>query len=473
MPVDSKHPEYSIRHAQWRRCRDAIGGSDVVKDAGMLYLPSLSGASDKDYEAYKSRALFFNASQRTLAGLVGAVFRKDYTIAIHERFQFLEQVVTSDGLPLHDFARQSLIEILTTGRVGILADVAMEGDQRAYLALYSAEKIINWRTAMIGGRQRLVQVVLEERYSEASDEWEAKSKIQYRVLSLSRETSSAPLVYRQRVYRQGDGKEWSLVPDLSVTPTRTGVPLDYIPFQFINAYHLTPRADRPPLLDLVDVNLSHYRTSADLEHGAHFTALPTAVLTGFPTDKEFRIGSGVAWVADNPGASAQYLEYKGQGLQALRDLKKDKEQMMAVLGARMLEEQKRAAEAADTLRIRQSGEEGSLAAIVGTLSEGLQIALKVLGWWSGMTDEQVVDLAFSLSTDFSPVKLSPQELRELVAAWQAGAISQDTFLYNLQLGEMLQPDDTIEDEKARIAAEGAADGDGMPQLIPVGRGFEA
>ena len=53
--------------------------------------------------------------------------------------------------------------------------------------------------------------------------------------------------------------------------------------------------EAPPLNDLADVNLSHYRGYADHKHGLHFTALPTVV---FMSDKNMEdvigLGSGEA-----------------------------------------------------------------------------------------------------------------------------------------------------------------------------------
>ena len=53
---------------------------------------------------------------------------------------------------------------------------------------------------------------------------------------------------------------------------------------------------------------------ADYKHGLHFTALPTAWVSGFDKTTELRIGSSTAWVADSVGAVAGFLEFRGHGL---------------------------------------------------------------------------------------------------------------------------------------------------------------
>jgi hypothetical protein len=63
--------------AAWSRARDVLGGEEAVKAAGEKYLVKLASQSDEEYQAYKMRAAFFNATVRTLAGdwvkMAGAV----------------------------------------------------------------------------------------------------------------------------------------------------------------------------------------------------------------------------------------------------------------------------------------------------------------------------------------------------------------------------------------------------------------
>ena len=449
MPVDTPHPEYDKRIKQWRRCRDTAEGTDAVKDRKSEYLPMLSGMDDDEYEAYLMRALFYGAMGRTVQGLLGAVFRRDPLVEYPPRFADHLEDLTVDGLSHVELARRVVEEDLTLGRLGLLADVAQEGAPRAYVSVYSAQNIVNWSTAKIEGRQVLTRVVLRETVDVAdlNDEFMTESVTQYRVLLIEDGR------YLQRIYREArsaSGVQYAQHDE--IVPIRLGQRLDFIPFQFVAPFSLSIDTQKSPLLDLCDVNLSHYRSSADLEHGAHYTALPTAIIAGFDSeDGPYKIGSGVAWSTTNTEAKAWFLEYTGKGLDSLRDLKRDKEQLMAVLGARLLEEQKRAAEAAETKKLNRSGEEGSLTALAGTCSQALAQALRWVAWWSGNQADDAVQ--YRLNTDFVSTLLSPQELTALIAARQSGEMSQETFLYNLKRGEMLPPDRTIEDERDLIETE--------------------
>jgi hypothetical protein len=108
-------------------------------------------------------------------------------------------------------------------------------------------------------------------------------------------------------------------------PMRLGKPLEHIPFVFHGPTHSLPHVDKLPLADIIAVNLDHYRLNADYKHGLHFTALPTAYLSGFDKKGSFPIGSSAAWVpaceSAPPGTAPAEIR-RGGGEDALRFLEK-------------------------------------------------------------------------------------------------------------------------------------------------------
>lgn len=444
MPIDSTARAYNQWVDKWTRCRDAAAGSDAIKDKNTRYLPQLKGQSLQDYESYKMRALWYGATGRTIQGLRGAVFRKDPIVEYPEAAADTLETVSDDNLDLISFSLEVMDEALTTGRQGILVDMPTNGSADPYFSRYGAENVINWRVEKDSGKERLALVVLREsiEVDEESDEFLTEEKPRFRVLRLVDNT------YIQELWddkRQLD----------EIVPRRIGRKLDFIPFRFFNWTTLTPTPEKPPLLDVVDVNLSHYRTSADLEHGAHFTALPTPWLAGFPVEQKFSIGSGVAFVTDNVQAKAGMLEFTGKGLDTLITIKADKERLMAVLGARLLEEQRKGVEAAETARLHRSGETGALSAGVRTASRGIEDVLRWRAWWQGAipNPNESDRISFRLNNDFIDTTIGHRELTALFKTLQGGGISLDTWLYNLQRGEILPPGRLLDDERDMIDTE--------------------
>ena len=466
MPVTDCHPDYIKNIALINKCRLAIEGEDAVKQAGEVILPKLGGMDYHDYDAYKNRAMFYTAAYRTVKGLAGTIMRKPLTYkGLEEDDEILAQAGI-DGESLNSLAGKACEETLGVQRVGFLID-APEGSQTPYTATYLTENITNWRYKAIDGKKKLIMVTLKEEYEEWSDSdfFAAEKKVQYRVLKLMVSTANSEavnipaaigetgLVYVQEVWREdptdtvNDG--WSVYS--TTVPTMAGNrPIDTIPFVIITSDPTSLTIQKSPVLDLVNVNMSHYRTSADLEHGRHYTALPTPWAAGFdiPEGGKLRIGGSTAWIAQDPNAKASYLEFSGAGLASLEKAMVSKEKLMATLGARLLEQQTLDSEAAETVKLRHQGESSVLSTLAESVESGINQVLVWLMLWKSEGKEAIV----SINKDFNVVSISPQMVVALMQSYQASAISWNTLFYNLKKGEIQEPNITAEEEMERISA---------------------
>jgi len=468
--VDTQHKEYAKLADKWSRCRDCVAGQDAVHDAGEKYLPKLKDQTAEDYKAYKLRAQFFNATWRTISALSGMIFRKPPVIEVAASVEPYLEDVTMSGISLHILAQRSTLEILTTGRMGILVDypaTSVEGMTKAdaeklglrpSMQVYPAETIINWRTGRIGNQTVLTMVVLsEDAEIEGDNEFEWKTETHYRVLDLvnrkNEKTGEGEVAYRVREFKIVDKEDVQI--GSALFPLMNGKPLDFIPFYFLGVDDTTPETDEPPLIDLADLNFDHYRLDADYKHGLHFTGLPTPVVSGYTPEtagEKLYIGSSSAWVFPDPQAKAAYLEYTGQGLQAIEKAKASDEQQMAILGARLLTAEKKAVETAQTAQIHRAGESSILSAIAQTISIGLTKALQIFSEWAGVADKKA---SITLNQEFMPPEVTPQELAGWLASWQAGApgFSDQGFFDLLRKRELVADDVTLEDEQERIASK--------------------
>jgi len=459
MAIDDKHSEYTGAAPKWQRCRAAIAGQDAVHAGGELYLPKLKEQTKEEYAAYKLRASYFNATGRTLEGLVGMVFRKAPEIEAPTAMQGIIDDIDLKGTPLKNLAMKVLDEVLGVGRVGILVEYPVVTDQpanaataaqlnlRPYAAVYSAETIINWKAARINNVYQPVDVRLAETYEDES----GKTQEQVRRLMLNEGG-----IYVQQIWRKTEATgDWVQI-DGDITPLMRSQPMREIPFWVFGPKENELCVQDSPLLDLVDINLAHYRVTADYEHGCHFTGLPMLFLAGVELEDNAKIylGSQTAVTANNPAADGKYIEFTGQGLKALENNLDRKEKQMAAIGARMLEQQKNGVESEGAMQMRSNGETSVLASIANLTSMGLTAMLQFMAQWEGVSGECKIHL----NTDYMPVGMTAQELKELVAAWQSGAISKQTLFENLKRGEVISENRTFEDEEEFIADEGAPSG---------------
>jgi hypothetical protein len=468
MSVKNEHPDYYAMKERWEHCRLAASGHSAVQEAGTAILSKLADQSDAEYQAYKRRSTFFNATRRTIQGLSGMIFRKQATVVVPDKVKDLLKDVDMAGTPLQVLTQCTVNEVLRLGRAGLFLDYPTIGDNmtladakrlnaRPMLKMYDALSIINWKTKVINSVSVLSMVVLKEVKMKPKDEFEDEAVTQYRVLDLEDKTSDPAIgkhVCRVRVMEVRKNQETGLEEDVVVEgpfyPKLNKAHLDRLPFQFIGTESTSWTVSEPPLIDLVEVNLAHYRVNADYEHGCHFTGLPTPVVSGYTpqtTDEKFFIGSMSAWVFPNAQAKASYLEFTGQGLGALRTNLEDKKKEMAVLGARMLEAEPSAQQSANTAAIHRGGEQSMLASIAETVSHAVLSMLKLFCEFADASSEEV---KYMLNKDFFPMPMDSLTLTAIVAAWQNGAIDRETMHENLQKGEIVSMDKTVEDMKANI-----------------------
>ena len=161
-------------------------------------------------------------------------------------------------------------------------------------------------------------------------------------------------------------------------------------------------------------------------------------------------------MAESVGAVAGFLEFKGQGLSTFENAQDRDEQMMAVLGSRMLEDTKRVGETADAIELRQAGENSILMTLALSVSDSISQVLRWVYWWNStesLPQDVSEDLVLlQINTDFTAKGLSSVELTAIVGAWQSGAISRETMFDLFRKGEVLPTGRTDDEEKKLVRA---------------------
>lgn len=405
------------------------------------------------------------------------MFRKGTQIDFPESVKDHMDNVDGKGNSAQSFINKVAKDCMITNFGGILVDAPDTSDLTSYkdvedkgvypyLVFYKAEEIINWGTRVIGRKEVLSFVVLEERYDDNTEDlYTFVERKRYRVLRLQ-ETETGGYVYTQTVYLD-DG----VISGETVTPKKNGKELDYIPFFFLP----DEEPQKPLLIDLAEVNLSMYRKSADLENGGHWTGVPTPYATGFaPETKQVMIDKLIEgqWkqvpmqIPVNPlrlggseflcfpelGTQVGYLEFTGTGLDTLIKMMDNDRSDMAILGARIISAEKNGVEAAETAKIHRAGENSVLASFANYLSAKLTIIFReYLEWCTG---QEMKDVIIKINTDYDVTGLSAGELSALVATWQQGGISRSVLFYNIKQGEYVPEGTTYEDMIEEIEREG-------------------
>ncbi len=461
--ISTKHPLLVDKIDQIRRARDAHKGTDAIKcsnhPSGLPldeeYLPRLGGQTLEDYEAYKRRAVFYAAMNRTVVALVGALCRKPAEVDNGDALKAFMEDVTGTGVCFDEFLKRIETEILTSGRVIVCVDrMDTEDSNRPYLIWYKSEECTNWFTTKAANfAHTLNNVVFKESYYEPCEDNKYKQEVrdQYREYVL--EDNGRVTVNVHRPANKSNGSTPSEMEEYIIHESRVltnrGKDLGFLPVSMIVSSGEDYEVPTPPLLDLVDVNLAHYRNSADFEHGLHWTALPTPWFSGLTdTTSNIAIGSGAAIILPDPSASAGFLEFTGSGLTQISGAMKHKEQLMSTLGARMLGSGMDQSTSAEVVRINVSGEISALINIAKSIGRCVSRTMRMVAMWENVKGSDSINV--HINEDYVDTKLAAADINALLGAFQGGALSLDTLLWNLEQGERIPVGRSVEEELALI-----------------------
>jgi hypothetical protein len=435
--------------------RDFYDGEMKVKSKGEKYLPKLSGQTTKRYEAFKERAITYGpqAVSRTVGSLTGAVFRRAPSFTLPERIKYLANDATGTGLSLSELAMWLVKEIMITGRAAIVADRDPDGG-RPYLVCVTAEDLINWSEG------DFVVIAEHKLVSDPDDKYELVEDTSYRELTLDDSGD-----YIVNVWREDDKGEPYI--ESTFKPLRNGRAFRQIPLTVVSPLGTDYAIEKPPIQDLVDLAVKSVQLGAIYANALLVTSCPTPVVIGDidTSDGKFEVhlGSDTALVLPS-GSDAKFLEYQGNGIDSISKAIQEVKEFMAILGARLLSTGPVASySTAAEVKSRESLAGAVIAAIVSSVESALTKQLRFVAEWENADPEEV---EVELNRDLIQVALDANTINSLMASLQAGAISQETFFYNLQTGGFAEPGVSYSEELSRIKSGEF----GVPEKVGVAQG---
>jgi hypothetical protein len=483
------HPEYQYWYRDWLKIRDCIAGERTIKEKGETYLRKLKGSDAEDYAEYRDRAVFYNMVSQTMNGMIGQVFRREPLIRnLPAKFKDAVRTFAKDGSSHVGLAKTVLSDQIAVSRFGVLVDAPSTPSKTptAFAVGYQAENILDWDIAVVDGVYQPIRILLREfvrddpledpdppvRKATTKDNGRVKvtplrSSIQpsqnppsarygtnynyreiYRELVLEIDERTGERTYVQYVRRDAPNGE----PDARLVPMIRGVPLDFIPFKFFGATGNTPDCEKPCLLDIANLNISHYRTYAELEWGRLFTALPVYYAPGGDSDSRgnYHIGPSQVWEVPD-GQIPGILEYKGEGLKQLVTALEIKEQQIAAIGGRMMPGMSRSVSESDgQTALREANEQSLLLNVILANEEGMT---DVVRWWLMFLDvplAETVSLRYEINTDFLTSPIGARELRAIQLMYDDGVLPPEGFYEYLRKAEVIPSSMSLEDYLAAL-----------------------
>lgn len=437
--VSEKHPAYTMFSVDWTLMRDSYRGERQVKKKGTTYLPytstqiadgvnSNNDLGSKAYAAYKLRARYPNYIRQAVQIALGMLHSQPGEIKLPAG---MENIRSSRGETMDQLLLRINKEQLLMGRVGVMADLpkgAPPDKDMPYLALYTAERIINWDDGEIEELvpQKLNILVLDETEETRTDvfSWERREK--YRVLMLGDdEENEATGVYRFAVFTDEDSK-LSYSESALKTAGYKGRTLNYIPFWFINAVDHVTEPEDPPLLDLANLCMTIYRGEADYRQNLFMQGQDTFVTIGAGFDEDDTVRTGAGQRIDLPaGATAEYVGVTSDGLEEQRTALTNDKSLAGAMGAQSIDSTSRERESGKSLNIRLAARTADLNQIAIAGAAGLENALKGVAEWMGLNPDEVQVIP---NMEFGDAPITGQMMVDMAAAANQGwPISQKTM----------------------------------------------
>lgn len=451
MTTDYTHPDYKKLAPIWKKVRDAVAGEDAIKAGGRTYLPDPSELTPDGarYDHYLRRAVYYNATGRTLAGLIGVAFSNWPQIKTTKSELLLD--ADGSGVGLVNQSQWMLSEVMQTGRGGLLADytamspvrrVKTVADMeaagwRSFVVPYDAESILTWELSS----STLTRLVLRESL-EVNEGGEVSFVPQLRELVV--EDGTCVVRIWQRHSNQGQ----------FILARETDINLPFIPFAFVGATNNDAQPDQPPMLDLANLNIAHYRNSADFEESVFIMGQPQLWISGVSEDWKretgtVTFGSRAAIVLPSDGKCG-LLQVSPNTL--AKQAMDDKERMMQALGALLLSQPSKAAKTATQTAAETKATYASLSLACDNVSDAYT---KVLQWLESWGSARKSTASFAFDARFGDLAIDANGIMALVASWQAGLVPQsDAWGMLRQLG-VIDQGKTDEQVAGEIEGQGA------------------
>jgi hypothetical protein len=501
---DYRRAEYKQQMPNRQMCRDLMADSRAIHDGGEVYLPKNPGEESKDYKVRARLTEVFRGFQRTVQAAIGMIFATPPTLDEEADAVLKDDWEDIDGRGTHGevFAKEVETDAIVDGFSAILVDhppmpEGMREDQRIALGLrpfwvrITASQLISWiiekpdwptliRAYLAGllsadivklfARQAIVrQVVIWEPTDTTDGAYGIRTVDRYRVIRLEDGDGVVFRVWEKR--KSAQGQEYFQMVDSGVmegaprTPSGPRVPLPAIPLA-VN-YAGRKMADfvaDSPVLALAELNIGHYRVSADRRYLMKVCHAPTLAImgvqaevdddTGRPKKREYKIG--VNHVLDLPGqnAKAEWISADPAALTSSKEEKDDLVKQMAAVGMSFLAKDRTGGnETAEGRRLDDAAENSTHATAARGLQDCLEQAWMFHACYRGVEAPEI-----AVNTSYASAQMDPQVLNLLWQAVMNDRLDMETFLHALQFGKL--PDNFKADEavlQALLDAKAKAD----------------
>lgn len=393
--------EYRRMMEQWDKINTVLGGTAAMRKAGRKFLPIHEAESDDAYTERLESTVLVNYSKLTLNSWVGRPFSKKVKLSDDrsDRFFKFSKDVDLCGNNIDVFCRNwfksgvskriayvmvDFPRTTTEGRVRTLADDKRE-NVRPYFIPYQAEDVLfAHKTRFSDGEEyydhvrihktELIKEGFAERLVERIEVWEPKEVRVY-----------------EKVKKTNDKVEWVLKSKLGWS-----YDLDFVPLVLYESDTVDS-----PLLDIADLNITHWQSSSDQRSILTVARFPMLAVSGTSISEAGKMVVGPKHLLATKESNGKFyfVEHAGKSIGAGQEDMKSLEEQMGNYGADFLKKSPGSPTA--TARALDSVESTSpLQDMVIRFQDAVNLAIYYCGQWERSSSEDW-DTEVEINSNFS------------------------------------------------------------------------
>lgn len=452
-----RHPELREYEADLQLVHDAYRNLRGCKDR---YLAQEPKEPPDAYQARLGRSVFsdfFRSSIEAFAGVLTRFSLVDPPPSFEQAADNIDMEGSSleawwmqaDTYVLRDGACALQVE-MPPGAAANAADEAMQG-RRPYLIARPRGKVLNWRTAIVGGVERLEQVTFLEMTEVPDGLFGIKREPRYRVIT-------AAEWFLFRIDTDSKGKATAIIDKQGRNEGPGGRPLPMVPVVWYSADIGAGfgRGDLP-LRQVAEHNIEHFQRRSDLREKDHKCNLPVPVVIGRTppapgqTQRPLVIGPNSVVELDQ-GGSFTFAEPSANSLAESRTQIQEVEKLIARQTLGFLYGDSSGTKTATQAGLESAQTEANVKQIGQNKASAMQSLLAI---WCAFTGEPLSPGAgLQMSSTIYDRPLEPQDVAQLQSlAGGVELISQQSAVELLQRRGVNPITSSVEDELERIRGE--------------------
>ena len=464
--VSTPSPRMAELEKKRKLCRDLMGGTTAMIEAGQTWLPKHPGESDKNYEVRLKSNILTNFLEQAISKQTGKIFSKAIAVGdnVPEPIKTVCENIDRQGRGLDAFLMDVSTKAFTDGISYILADmpktqgvmtVAEEkaAGIRPYAIHIEACCILEVVAEMIGGVETVTRVRIRECLSKPEpDSWEYETIDQIRVLKLLR-SETGPSVVDYELHRQNEKKEWVLFEEGTTTLKRIAlVPIYTNRCGFMEG--------QPPNQAIAELNLRHWRSTSEQINALSFQRFAMLSATGVGVDDAIEVGPSKVLKSSNPDAEFGYVEPTGKGVEMGRlDLEGIEKQIETASAQLRIE---RGGQVTATAAAIDSAEgNAGLKAVANGMKDSIEQLFMFFAEMMGLGEDKGGEV--TVNTDFGQAKGTPQGLQEITKLRANGDISRKRTIETMKWRGEIPEDFDAELNEEELQDEGPALGTITPK----------